>query len=329
MKKKFTVYGNCQSTVLADCLQRVKSFKNIYQYYRIPFCHRMTSNEYKTLAAELNNIDLLITQPVSTQFRGGGFDSNYLSRLAKYSMGFPSLQFYGYFPSLSRFTFPKMSLMPKKNSVLVETFLRSNINHIVIYSFEGKKVNQTLGILFLRQLDKLKAQPLSFVATDYAIAIKTLKKVPNISSLFSKKILFNNFYSWINSTTLVKRHFRNIAIVSGLIEKKHPGHIKSNKQVTFNSDLIYEVLLKFEKNHILLHATKLEVLNELINYKRLECFFAKAEKKILFKNLKKLSPFSATLLLEFDSVNINNEKVLSYALETASTNILKEANLIK
>lgn len=114
MKKKFTVYGNCQSTVLADCLQRVKSFKNIYQYYRIPFCHRMTSNEYKTLAAELNNIDLLITQPVSTQFRGGGFDSDYLSRLAKYSIGFPSLQFYGYFPSLSRFTFPKMSTKEAK-----------------------------------------------------------------------------------------------------------------------------------------------------------------------------------------------------------------------
>ena len=114
MLKKFTVYGNCQSTVLAACLQQVEDFKNTYEYHRIPFCHRITSDEYNKLALDLKDIDLLITQPVSSQFRGGGFQSAHLSQLAKSSIGFPSLQFYGYFPSLSRFKVPKLSLNKSK-----------------------------------------------------------------------------------------------------------------------------------------------------------------------------------------------------------------------
>ena len=110
MLKKFTVYGNCQSTILAACLQQVEDFKNTYEYQRIPFCHRMTSKEYNKLSLNIKDIDLLITQPVSSQFRGGGFESNYLSNLAKFSIGFPSLQFYGYFPSLSRFKLPRLPL---------------------------------------------------------------------------------------------------------------------------------------------------------------------------------------------------------------------------
>ena len=109
MLKKFTVYGNCQSTVLAACLQRVDHFRATYEYHRIPFCHRITSNQYQQLSCDLKGIDLLITQPVSSAFRGGGFESIHLSQLAKTSIGFPSLQFYGYFPSLSRFKLPKLS----------------------------------------------------------------------------------------------------------------------------------------------------------------------------------------------------------------------------
>ena len=109
MKKIFTVYGNCQSTILAACLQQIKSFKDNFQYYRLPFCHRITSEQYNTLLTKIDGVDLILTQPVSCQFRGGGFDSQSLSKLAKTSISFPSLQFYGYFPSLTRFKMPKLT----------------------------------------------------------------------------------------------------------------------------------------------------------------------------------------------------------------------------
>ena len=41
---------------------------------------------------------------------------------------------------------------------------------------------------------------------------------------------------------LLKRMFRNCALISGLIEKRHPGQEKTGRQVTVSTDLIYDVL---------------------------------------------------------------------------------------
>ena len=40
---------------------------------------------------------------------------------------------------------------------------------------------------------------------------------------------------------MLRRSFRNVAVVAGLIERRHPGEEKSRKQITFNADLIYDV----------------------------------------------------------------------------------------
>ena len=43
-------------------------------------------------------------------------------------------------------------------------------------------------------------------------------------------------------------------MIGGLVERQHPGKRKSGKQVTFSTDLIYDVLRKYEPGHVLLQA---------------------------------------------------------------------------
>ena len=52
----------------------------------------------------------------------------------------------------------------------------------------------------------------------------------------------------------MKRSFRNCALISGLIEKRQPGTEKTGRQVTFSTDLIYDVLRKYEPDHLLIEA---------------------------------------------------------------------------
>ena len=148
-KKTFTVYGNCQSTIIAASLQRIKSFADNYQYVRLPPCHRITSDQYQKFASNIKDIDLLITQPVSSNFRGGGFDSHYLSRSARNVLRVPSLQFYGYFPSLSRFTIPRVSEAKSINinSILAPypSLSRDSLYHYnEIKSMVAKKIPSSL-----------------------------------------------------------------------------------------------------------------------------------------------------------------------------------------
>ena len=44
-------------------------------------------------------------------------------------------------------------------------------------------------------------------------------------------------------------------LIAGLIERRFPGQEKTGRQVTFSSDLIYNVLREHEPDHILLRAT--------------------------------------------------------------------------
>lgn len=105
--KTYTIYGNCQSTIIASCLARVVNFNDRYKYVRQPYCHRISKIQYEQLKISIIDYDLLIAQPVSNQFRGGGFGSGELQSRCENNILFPSLQFYGYFPSLSRLTIPK------------------------------------------------------------------------------------------------------------------------------------------------------------------------------------------------------------------------------
>ena len=41
---------------------------------------------------------------------------------------------------------------------------------------------------------------------------------------------------------LLKRAFREVAVIGGLVERQHPGKRKTGRQVTFSTDLIYDVL---------------------------------------------------------------------------------------
>jgi ATP-dependent Lhr-like helicase len=46
------------------------------------------------------------------------------------------------------------------------------------------------------------------------------------------------------------------ALIAGLIERRHPGAEKSGRQVTFSTDLIYDVLRKHQPDHLMLRCAR-------------------------------------------------------------------------
>ena len=71
----------------------------------------------------------------------------------------------------------KRSIMPAPDGLLVESFPRGERHYLVAYCFEGRNAHQTLGMLLTKRMERLKLKPLGFVATDYVLAIWSLKPV--------------------------------------------------------------------------------------------------------------------------------------------------------
>ncbi len=205
----------------------------------------------------------------------------------------------------------RYSKLPDTDTLLVETFQRGERNYLVAYGFEGRNAHQTLGMLITKRMERENLKPIGFVATDYAIAIWSLEKVTEPSTLFTPDILGDELEEWMAETTMLKRSFRQVATISGLIDKNVPGKEKTKKQVTINSDLIYDVLRKHQPDHILLEATRRDSARGLTDIRRLSNLLNRFENKITHVELSRISALAVPLLLE-----VGRESVMSSALET-------------
>lgn len=219
------------------------------------------------------------------------------------------------------------SILPDTRTMLVEVFPRQRKHFLVAYTFAGRTANQTLGFLVMRRLQRNGDRPVSFVATDYAIAITTLSPPRNIEGLFSVDLLGEELNEWLQDTPLLKRLFREDAVIAGLIERRHPGAQKTGRQMTFSSDLIFDVLNKYEPDHILLRAARQDANGGLIDIDRLADLLIGIQNKIIVKELKKISPLAVPMVLQIARENLSKKQVGEYYLEDLEQSLLKESGM--
>ena len=217
------------------------------------------------------------------------------------------------------------SVLPKKGDMLVETFPKGNRHYMVCYPFEGRLAHQTLGMLLTRRLERANARPLGFVATDYSLAVWALDDMgalfkarqPSLAELFDEDMLGDDLDAWLNDSWMLKRTFRNCAVIAGLIEKRFPGQEKSGRQVTVSADLIYDVLRSHEPDHILLQATRTDASAGLLDVSRLGQLLSRIRGRIVHKVLDRISPLAVPVMLEIGKEPVNGGANESLLMEAA------------
>ncbi len=204
------------------------------------------------------------------------------------------------------------SLLPGPDDLLVEIFPRHGRFFLVAYCFEGRNAHQTLGMLLTRRLSRDGAAPLGFVATDYAIALWCANPPGDIPALFAPEMLGDDLEDWMAESSMLRRTFRNVAVIAGLIERQHPGQTGTRRQVTINSDLVYDVLRRHQPDHVLLRATRAEAAGGLTDVDRLADMLLRVERHIRVARLDRVSPLAIPVMLD-----IGREFVRSDADEDA------------
>jgi ATP-dependent Lhr-like helicase len=221
------------------------------------------------------------------------------------------------------------SSLPRADGLLVETFPRAAHFHLVCYPFEGRLAHQTLGMLLTRRLERLRMRPMGFVANEYALAVWGLRDMSglDLDALFAQDMLGDDLEAWLAESDLMKRTFRNCAIIAGLIERRFPGQEKSGRQITFSTDLIYNVLREHEPDHILLRAAWADAGTGLLDIHRLGEALTRIQGHITHQALGRISPLAVPVMLEIGRESVRGEGQESILIDAADELIAEATRL--
>jgi ATP-dependent Lhr-like helicase len=227
----------------------------------------------------------------------------------------------------------RLSRVPGPRELVVETFPRGGSTYLVCYPFEGRLAHQTLGMLLTRRMERARARPLGFVANEYALAVWASSDISamirqnrlNLGELFAADMLGDDLEAWLAESALMKRTFRNCAIISGLIPRRFGGEEeKSRRQMLFSTDLVYDVLRKHQADHVLLRAARADAATGLLDIKRLSDMLARIQGHITHKPLDRISPLAVPVMLEIGREAVYGEASDALLAETAE-DLVREA----
>lgn len=228
----------------------------------------------------------------------------------------------------------RASAIPGSGEVLIETFHHGARHHMIAYPFEGRLAHQTLGMLLTRRLERAGARPLGFLANDYAMSIWGLGDLSamiadgtlDLASLLDEDMLGDDLDAWLAETSLMRRTFRQCAMIAGLIERRHPGKEKSGRQLTVSASLVYDVLRRHDPGHVLLKAAYRDAATGLLDIARLGEFLHRIRGHVRHVALERASPLAVPLLMELGREAVGGEG-REQALREAAEALLREAGI--
>ena len=219
------------------------------------------------------------------------------------------------------------SSIPGEDDLLVETFPLGKRWHLCAYPFEGRLAHTTLCMLLTRRLERLGCGPIGFVASDYALAIWSMRPMGGLdmTALFDEDMLGDDLEAWLEESVMMRRAFKTCALVSGLIERRFPGEEKTGRQVTFSSDLIFDVLRRHQPDHLLLRCARADTAGGLVDVARLGQLLSRVKGRIIHNDLPKVSPFAVPILLTIGREMAPGASSQEWVLEQAESELIAEA----
>ncbi|MEQ9694682.1 ligase-associated DNA damage response DEXH box helicase [Shimia sp. SDUM112013] len=218
------------------------------------------------------------------------------------------------------------SRMPRAERLLVESFPRDGRENLCVYGFAGRNAQQTLGLLLTKRMEETGLAPMGFVATDYATLIWGLDAVTDPARLFEPEALRDGLDGWLAGNALMKRTFRAAATIAGLIDRNTIRGRKSGRQATFSSDILYDTLLKYDPDHLLMQITRQEAMRGLVDFARIEEMLHRIDGRIDLVRTDHVTPLAAPLFLEVGKVRVDGmaeERLLA----EESARVMQEAGV--
>jgi ATP-dependent Lhr-like helicase len=168
----------------------------------------------------------------------------------------------------------RYSHVPRETQLLVEAHTTREGLHLCVFPFAGRHVHSGVAALAAWRLGQRAPLSFSMAFNDYGFELLS----PTAYDIDEETLRFaldpahaeEDIVASINAAELARRHFREIARVTGLVFQGYPGDSRSAKQLQVTSGLLYDVYAKHDPGNPLLEQAKREVLQRELEHSRLK-----------------------------------------------------------
>ena len=221
------------------------------------------------------------------------------------------------------------SYLPGPADFLIESIQTKEGYSLFFFPFAGRLAHEGLAMVIASRLSALAPMTLTLQINDYGFELQSPTAIDvdlkQLKKIFTVDNLLDDILSAINASEIAKRQFRNIARIAGLVFDGYPGRAKTARQVQASSGLIFDVLLNYDADNLLLEQAHREVLEQQLEFSRLEAtLIGLAKRRWRLETPERLTPLSFPLWAE--SVNSQTMSSMNFQQRVESMlNILEQA----
>lgn len=196
----------------------------------------------------------------------------------------------------------KWSIIPDKESLLIEKVETEMGHHLFFYPFQGMFVHEVLAGLIAYRMSKLQKITFSISMNDYGFELLSDQEIAIEEALeldlFSEENLMEDINESINKTEMAQRKFRDVATIAGLIFQGYPGKNMNARHLQANSGILFRVFQTYDENNLLVKQSMDEVMTQQLEQTRLMESIRKINtQEIILKETQKPSPFAFPILV--------------------------------
>jgi len=216
------------------------------------------------------------------------------------------------------------SRLPQPGVLLAERARSREGEHLFVYPFAGRHVHEGLAALVAWRLSKRAKITATLTPNDYGFELLAESLPPldgaALKALLAPEDLDLDLPASLNAAEMAKRRFREIARVAGLVFEGYPGSGKTVKQVQVSSGLLFDVLVKYDRDNLLTRQALAEVLEQQLDYQRLKQAVQRiASHDVLIVDTPRFTPLAFPLWAERIGSRLSTEDWKDRVLKMAAT----------
>ncbi len=208
----------------------------------------------------------------------------------------------------------ELSRLPTENHFLMEYYPTREGHHYLMFPFEGRNVHEGMASVIAFRLSRVTPASFSIAMNDYGFEI--LSNHPfnperlKDPELYTTRGLSADIQASVNFTEMARRKFRDIAVISGLVFRGFPDNRKMDRHLQASSQLLYEVFLNYEPDHLLLRQAFAEVFDFQLEEIRLrEAFQRISRQEIILTRPTRFTPLAFPILVDRLREQMSTEKL--------------------